>query len=312
MVKLGTTEMLILAITTSRFSSGAKYTASAITATFYKVNGAGDALEIDTSIGTSGVVTLSADTGSKTGFHTALQNVSAVTAKIYVVVYEATVDGVAAISIEFLDIDAERKKIADNLPVDISALALEETAQAIGSILVSSTYGLSALKDLLEAIDTSTELQARFTEIKGTNWTNETLKAIKDLVGSGPVTVALPAMQAGVSASYITQGAHVKIKRGDGYIYTAQIAGDWSAWTGHCGAKINEDDATYAVGPIASGAGVYDAATNTTLFSVPFTATHTATAYRKLYAEIELNKTGSDPYTPLEFFLTIKQDIVRD
>lgn len=156
-VKLGTTEKLILAITTSRFSSGAKYTASSITATFYKVNDAGDALEIDTAIGTSGVVTLSADTGSKTGFHTALLDVSALTAKVYCVIYEATVDSVAAISEpDFLDIDAERKKIADYVDSALSDLALQETAESIEDGLLA---------------------------IKGEDWTNESLKAIYDKDG---------------------------------------------------------------------------------------------------------------------------------
>lgn len=122
-IKLGTTEKLIIAITTSQFSTGAKYTASSITATFYKVNAGGSALEIDTAIGTSGVVTLSADTGSKTGFHTALLDVSALTAKVYCVVFEATIDSVAAISHEFLDISAERKKIADYLDASVDTIS---------------------------------------------------------------------------------------------------------------------------------------------------------------------------------------------
>ena len=37
---------------------------------------------------------------------------------------------------------------------------------------------------MLNAIDTSTELQARFDEIKGAGWTTETLAAIHTLVGS--------------------------------------------------------------------------------------------------------------------------------
>jgi hypothetical protein len=113
MIKLGTTEKLILAITTSRFLTGEKYTASAITATFFKVNAGGLALEIDTAIGTNGVVTLSADTGSKTGYHTALLDVSGLTAKVYSVLFEATVDSIPSNCSEFIDIDAERKKIAD-------------------------------------------------------------------------------------------------------------------------------------------------------------------------------------------------------
>ncbi|MCK5615446.1 hypothetical protein KAR91_76995 [Candidatus Pacearchaeota archaeon] len=44
------------------------------------------------------------------------------------------------------------------------------------------TYGLSAIQVLLDAIDSATELQARFDEIKGAGWTDETLKALKEFV----------------------------------------------------------------------------------------------------------------------------------
>lgn len=159
-IKLGTVEKLILSITTSRFSSGAKYTASSITATFYKVNGVGDALEIDTAIGTSGVVTLSADTGSKTGFHTALLDVSALTAKIYCVVFEATVDSVAAISHEFLDIDAERKKVADYVDASISSRGTSTYAGgAVAS--VTGAVGDARLNNLDAAISTRSTLTAQ-------------------------------------------------------------------------------------------------------------------------------------------------------
>ncbi|MFA6054041.1 MAG: hypothetical protein WC769_01575 [Thermodesulfovibrionales bacterium] len=181
----------------------------------------------------------------------------------------------------------------------------------IAAALADGTIGLVALKNLLEAIDTSTELQARFTEIKGTGWANETLKAIKDLVGSGMVMLVLPAMQAGISSSYIIQGAEVKIKRGDDVVKPFQIAGDWHSWSARFGAKVKEVDEEYAVGPITLDAGIYDSATDSTLFLILFTSAHTATAYRKLYAEIELTN-GDSTYTPLEFFLTIKQDVVRD
>jgi len=49
----------------------------------------------------------------------------------------------------------------------------------IGAKVNNVTYGLAALQTLLDAIDTSTELAAKFTEIKGAGWTDETLKAIK-------------------------------------------------------------------------------------------------------------------------------------
>ena len=121
--KQGNAAKLIIAITTSQFSTGAKFTASSITATFYKLNGTNNDLEIDTSIGASGVVALTADKLGKTGWHTALVDFSAVTAKEYVVIYEATVDSVDAIGQEILDVSAELARLA--------VCALESTAQDI-------------------------------------------------------------------------------------------------------------------------------------------------------------------------------------
>ena len=124
-------------------------------------------------------------------------------------------------------------------------------------------------------------------------------------------TLVLPPMQAGVTSSYITQGAEVKIKRGDDVVKPFQVSGDWSAWAARFGAKVKEADEEYAVGPITLAAGVYDAGTDSTLFNISFTAVDTANVYKKLYGEIELTN-GASTFTPLEFFLTIKQDVVRD
>ena len=121
--KQGNTAKLIVSITTSQFSTGAKFTASAITATFYKLNGTNDDLELDTGIGVAGVVTLTADKLGKTGWHTALVDFSAVTAKEYLVVFEATVDGVDAINQQILDVSAELARLA--------VCALEATSQEI-------------------------------------------------------------------------------------------------------------------------------------------------------------------------------------
>ena len=127
--KQGNTAKLIIAITTSQFSTGTKFTASAITATFYKLNGTNDDLEIDTNIGASGVVTLAVDKLGKTGWHAALIDFSAITAKQYVVVLEATVDSVTAIAQEFLDVSAELARLTEarlsqldeaNLPTDVA------------------------------------------------------------------------------------------------------------------------------------------------------------------------------------------------
>jgi hypothetical protein len=93
------------------------------------------------------------------------------------------------------------------------------------------------------------------------------------------------------------------------YEILTQLAGDWSDWSARFGAKVKEDDDDYAVGLIDLDAGVYDSATDSTLFNINFTATHTAMVYKKLYAEIEIKKDGRT-LTPFQFFLTIKQDVV--
>ena len=134
--KQGNTAKLIIAITTSQFSTGAKFTASNITATFYKLNDTNDDLEIDTSVGVSGIVTLTADKLGKTGWHTALVDFSAVTAKEYVVVYEATVDSVAAIAEEILDVSAELARLA--------LCALESTLDAHEAARASMQTDLEA------------------------------------------------------------------------------------------------------------------------------------------------------------------------
>lgn len=91
------------------------------------------------------------------------------------------------------NIDAAASAIkakTDNLPAnpasETGALAKEATLLSldmdIKARLDNAAYGLSALQALLNAIDTSTELQARFDEIKGAGWANESLKAIKTLI----------------------------------------------------------------------------------------------------------------------------------
>ena len=59
---------------------------------------------------------------------------------------------------------------------------IDLNVDSIKSDIESGTYGLLALKTLIDDIDTSAELEARFNEIKGTGWTTETLKAIKDAI----------------------------------------------------------------------------------------------------------------------------------
>ena len=67
-------------------------------------------------------------------------------------------------------------------------------AVALNSTVTNATYGLSALQVLIDAIDTSTELTAKFTEIKGAGWTTtETLKAIKDAIDLIDATAGITA-----------------------------------------------------------------------------------------------------------------------
>jgi hypothetical protein len=83
-------------------------------------------------------------------------------------------------------------EIRDNTNDDLNtAIATRSTPAQITSAhavtdgkLDNATYGLAALKTLLDAIDTSAESAARFTEIKGAGWTTETLKAIWTLVNA--------------------------------------------------------------------------------------------------------------------------------
>jgi len=76
----------------------------------------------------------------------------------------------------------------DSFKTSVSGLALETSVQGVLTLLNSNSYGLSALKDLIDLIDTSTELQAKFTEIKGVGWSSETMKAIKDAIDNITVT----------------------------------------------------------------------------------------------------------------------------
>jgi hypothetical protein len=115
---------------------------------------------------------------SKTGNYGVLVEKSLFTAgNLYRALYEATVDGVNTSKIEVYFATS-----STSFKADITALALQSTSTSILSEVQNATYGLSALKTLIDAIDTSTELTARFDEIKGSGWTTETLKAIKDVV----------------------------------------------------------------------------------------------------------------------------------
>lgn len=70
-----------------------------------------------------------------------------------------------------------------SVPKDLGVLETE--FNEIDDELGAPEYGLHALMTLLLAIDNSGESEARFDEIKGIDWTDETLKAIKDAIDGG-------------------------------------------------------------------------------------------------------------------------------
>jgi hypothetical protein len=95
----------------------------------------------------------------------------------------------AGVSVDLIktEVDKIQPDIIDNkdaFKADVSLLALEATSQLIKGLLENGSYGLDTIKNLIESIDNSTELQARFDEIKGAGWTAETLKAIKEEINS--------------------------------------------------------------------------------------------------------------------------------
>ena len=64
----------------------------------------------------------------------------------------------------------------------------EKLDNEVAAPIANVTYGLSALQVILDAIATSTEVQAMIDVLKGDGWTNETLKSIKDAIGSGGIS----------------------------------------------------------------------------------------------------------------------------
>ena len=60
--------------------------------------------------------------------------------------------------------------------------AIADDKATISALLTNASFGLDALRALLDAIDNSTELAARFTEIKGAGWTAETLVQLDTLI----------------------------------------------------------------------------------------------------------------------------------
>ncbi len=114
---------------------------------------------------------------------------------------------------------------ADYTAPDNAAIA--DLQAKIGSV----TYGLAALKTLLDNIDTSTELQARFDEIKGEGWTVETLKNVKDAVETlvSSYASAFGEFTPGFLKGYATvvDDSPQRIPRGDATAFTFTLPSGW-------------------------------------------------------------------------------------
>ncbi len=64
----------------------------------------------------------------------------------------------------------------------LAEAGITEKLNTIIADVQHATYGLSAIQVLIDALDTSTEMQTRFDQIKGAGWTDETLKALSEFV----------------------------------------------------------------------------------------------------------------------------------
>ena len=146
---------------------------------------------------------------------------------------------------------------AANLPADIDTLITRLTANRAGYLdelaAANLPTDISDLNTLINAIDTSTELAARFTELKGAGWTTETLKAIMDAIalipapaGARTITFQLyetggstPIADVDVSVYNVGQSIHIGTKKTDvnGQVIfglddaTYEIVSQKAAWT---------------------------------------------------------------------------------
>lgn len=94
--------------------------------------------------------------------------------KFYLFLWELTVDGETTAKTEtyhFVN--------SSSFKADVTFLDAAVSTRAAADVMDAD---LTALSVLINAIDTSAETKARFDEIKGAGWTDETLKAIKDAV----------------------------------------------------------------------------------------------------------------------------------
>jgi hypothetical protein len=125
----------------------------------------------------------------------------------------------------------------------------------------------------------------------------------------GNTFVVVPVLQGSVYNSLTTQTKEIKIPRGDTRTLTFVVDGDWSTWECWFGAKVQPGDAAYTIEPVQCPAPVYDAIKDLTTGYIELSAADTATA-GKQWGEFEL-RDGSARVTPIQFKLTIVQDVIN-
>ena len=182
------------------------------------------------------------------------------------------------------------------------AVALNSTV-AKEATLTNATYGLLAIKTLIEAIDISAELTSQLDEIKGIGWTNETLHSIKDAIVTGRIIV--PVMEGEVYTATIIQKREVTIVRGDTPLLIFNLGDDYSTWIPKFGAKEELEDTEYVMS-IRSAVWI-DASIGHG--QVQLATTDTATA-GKFYGEIEL-RNGDERLTGIKFTIRIIEDVIK-
>lgn len=155
---------------------------------------------------------------------------------------------------------------------------------SIASILddiISSIYGLSALKDLIDAVPTN------------------------------QINVISPD-NGGLNLPYGTEGLPENIVKGDKISFVRTLTGDWTSMRLFFALKL-EDSEDFVLGDDKGGAAeievtghTYDSGTDLTSLTVSLTTTQSNVAVDTYKAEIEARETdGSDPVTPLKFDLEV-------
>lgn len=87
-------------------------------------------------------------------------------------------------TIDFITDDLDTAGLFEYIVIVTGSLDYSGLFEVRTNTIDDIATALVALVILVNAIDTSTESAARFTEIKGAGWTDEDLKAIKDAVSA--------------------------------------------------------------------------------------------------------------------------------